>query len=31
LKGQQLTQVPAHNAMWFAWVTFWPNTDVWMP
>ena len=29
LVGQQLQQIPAHNAMWFAWVTFWPNTDVW--
>lgn len=31
LAGHQLTQVPAHNAMWFAWVTFWPNTEVWTP
>lgn len=29
LAGSQLQQIPAHNAMWFAWVTFWPNTDVW--
>lgn len=31
LAGQQLTQLPAHNSMWFAWVTFWPNTDIWQP
>ena len=31
LAGQRLTQLPAHNAMWFAWVTFWPRTDVWLP
>lgn len=31
LEGLQLTQVPAHNSMWFAWVTFWPNTSVWHP
>ncbi len=30
LAGQQLRQIPAHNSMWFAWVTFWQNTDVWM-
>jgi len=29
LAGERLTQVPAHNSMWFAWVTFWQNTDVW--
>ena len=29
LRGQRLTQVPAHNSFWFAWVTFWQNTDVW--
>ncbi|NKB66245.1 MAG: DUF3179 domain-containing protein [Candidatus Latescibacteria bacterium] len=29
LTGKQLTQVPAHNGFWFAWVTFWQNTDVW--
>lgn len=29
LAGKKLTQVPAHNSMWFAWVTFWQNTDVW--
>jgi hypothetical protein len=28
---QRLTQVPAHNSMWFAWVTFWQDTDVWAP
>jgi len=26
-----LRQIPAHNSMWFAWVTFWPDTDVWAP
>jgi hypothetical protein len=29
LAGRQLRQVPAHNSMWFAWVTFWQNTGVW--
>jgi len=29
LAGVQLAQVPAHSSMWFAWVTFWQNTDVW--
>ena len=29
LAGRQLTQVPAHNSFWFAWVTFWQDTDVW--
>ena len=31
LEGLQLSQLPAHNSMWFAWVTFWPDTDVWQP
>ena len=31
LAGERLAQLPAHNAMWFAWVTFWPNTEVWSP
>jgi len=31
LSGKRLTQVPAHNAFWFAWVTFWPETDVYLP
>jgi hypothetical protein len=26
--GQQLEQLPAHNAFWFAWATFWQNTGV---
>ena len=30
LAGQQLRQIQAHNSMWFAWVTFWQNTDVWI-
>ena len=29
LAGQQLGQIPAHNSMWFGWVTFWQNTEVW--
>ncbi len=28
LKGKRLSQVPAHNAFWFAWTTFWQNTGV---
>lgn len=28
LKGKALEQVPAHNAMWFAWLAFWGNTEV---
>ena len=31
LQGKRLTQIPAHNSMWFAWVTFWQDTDVWSP
>ena len=27
-KGQKLAQVPAHNAFWFAWATFWQNTSI---
>jgi hypothetical protein len=26
--GQSLTQIPAHNAFWFAWATFWQNTGI---
>ena len=26
--GKQLTQVPAKNAFWFAWATFWQNTGI---
>ncbi len=29
LAGARLAQIPAHSSMWFAWVTFWQNTDVW--
>ena len=29
LAGQQLRQIPAHNSFWFAWVSFWQETDVW--
>ena len=25
---EQLTQIPATNAFWFAWATFWQNTGV---
>jgi hypothetical protein len=28
LAGQQLIQIPAYNAFWFAWAQFWPNTEV---
>lgn len=28
LKGKTLDQIPAHNAMWFAWLAFWGNTEV---
>ena len=28
LKGKQLTQVSSHNAFWFAWATFWQDTEV---
>ncbi len=28
LKGKALDQIPAHNAMWFAWLAFWGNTEV---
>ena len=29
LTGNRLAQVPAHNSFWFAWVTFWRDTDIW--
>ena len=29
LEGQQLTQLPAYNSMWFAWSTYWPESTVW--
>jgi hypothetical protein len=29
LQGQRLEQVPAHNAMWFAWSAHWPETELW--
>jgi hypothetical protein len=29
LAGQQLEQVPAYSAYWFAWASFWQNTAVW--
>lgn len=28
LKGKALSQIPSHNAMWFAWLAFWGNTEV---
>ena len=28
LKGKQLKQVPAHNAFWFSWATFWQDTEI---
>ena len=28
LRGRQLTQAPAHNAFWFAWATFWQDTEI---
>jgi hypothetical protein len=28
LQGQKLQQLPAHNAFWFAWATFWQNTGI---
>ena len=28
LRGERLEQVPAHNAFWFAWATFWQNTGI---
>ncbi|NKB71675.1 MAG: DUF3179 domain-containing protein [Candidatus Latescibacteria bacterium] len=30
LAGHQLVQIPAHNSFWFAWVTFWQDTDLWL-
>ena len=31
LAGHRLKQVPAYNAMWFAWSAYWPETEVWAP
>lgn len=31
LTGNRLTQVPAHNSFWFAWVTFFEESEVWQP
>ena len=31
LAGRRLAQVPAYNAMWFAWTAYWPDTEVWHP
>ena len=28
LQGKRLTQVPAHNAFWFAWATFWQDSQI---
>ena len=29
LMGKRLEQVPAYNAMWFAWAAYWPETEIW--
>lgn len=31
LQGRKLEQVPAYNSMWFAWSSYWPETEVWAP
>jgi hypothetical protein len=31
MAGTRLTHIPAHNSFWFAWLTFWQDTDVWKP
>ncbi len=31
LKGTQLLHLPAHNAFWFAWATFWQKTAIYTP
>ena len=31
LENTRLRQVPAHNAFWFAWATFWHKTEVYRP
>ena len=31
LRDSQLYQIPAHNAFWFAWATFWQDTSVYVP
>ena len=31
LADHRLVQIPAHNSFWFAWVTFWQETQVWQP
>ncbi len=31
MAGVRLEQIPAHNSFWFAWVTFWQETEVWRP
>lgn len=28
LEGKQMTQVSSHNAFWFAWATFWQDSEV---
>jgi len=28
LRGESLSPIPAHNAFWFAWATFWQNTGI---
>ena len=29
LAGERLVQMPAYNAMWFAWAAYWPETSIW--
>jgi hypothetical protein len=29
LQGEHLDQLPAYNSMWFAWATYWADTQVW--
>ena len=31
MKGRLLQHLPAHNAFWFAWATFWQNTEIYTP
>ena len=29
LKGAAMQQIPAYNSMWFAWHSYWPDTEIW--
>lgn len=31
LQGKRLVMAPAHTSFWFAWVSFWQETEVWQP